>query len=60
MLEKSDLEDEILARCLMTEYGLRVGQISFLPLGGDLSTAVYRVVADDKKSILLQTETWYV
>lgn len=48
MLEKPVLEDETIINCLQTEYGLRIIQITFLPLGGDLSTAVYRAVADDK------------
>src|SRR5687768_13391372 len=48
MLEKPDLPDETIIACLHAEYGLRITQIAFLPLGGDLSTAVYRAVADDK------------
>src|SRR5688500_2438668 len=48
MLEKPDLPDETIIACLQVEYGLRIIQITFLPLGGDLSTAVYRVVADDE------------
>ena len=48
MLEKPDLEDEKIIVCMQAEYGIRIVQIAFLPLGGDLSTAVYRAVADDK------------
>ena len=48
MLEKPDLQDERIAACLQDEYGLRVVQVAFLPLGADLNTAVYRVVADDE------------
>lgn len=47
MLEKPDLPDEKIITCLQAEYGLQIIQITFLPLGGDLSTAVYRSVADD-------------
>ncbi|MCX6030017.1 MAG: hypothetical protein NT169_12070 [Chloroflexi bacterium] len=47
MLEKTDLQDERIVACLRDEYGLRVVQVAFLPLGADLNTAVYRVVADD-------------
>ena len=47
MLEKPDLPDEKIIACLQAEYGLRIIQITFLPLGGDLSTAVYRSVAND-------------
>jgi spectinomycin phosphotransferase len=47
MLEKPDLPDEKLISCLRDEYGISVAHISFLPLGNDVNTAVYRVVADD-------------
>ena len=46
MLEKPDIDDGRIIACLQTDYGLRVSQIAFLPLGGDLSTAVYRAVAE--------------
>ncbi len=47
MLDKPDIPDEKIVTYLQAEYGLRIIQIAFLPLGGDLSTAVYRAVADD-------------
>ncbi len=47
MLEKPDLPDEKIIACLHTAYGLPVNHITFLPLGADLDTAVYRVVAAD-------------
>jgi len=47
MLEKPELKDEEIINCLRDEYGLSVGKISFLPLGADLNTAVYRVVTID-------------
>src|SRR5512141_2865984 len=47
VLEKPELEDEKIINCLRAEYGLRVEKISFLPLGADLNTAVYRAVAKD-------------
>jgi hypothetical protein len=49
MLEKPDIQDEKISACLQHEYGLPVVQVVFLPLGADLNTAVYRVVADDGK-----------
>jgi spectinomycin phosphotransferase len=49
MLEKPDLKDERIIACLQDEYGLLVFQIDFLPIGADLNTAVYRVVADDQR-----------
>lgn len=48
MLEKPDLPDEDIIACLQAEYGLRIVQVAFLPLGFGLSTAVYRAVADDE------------
>lgn len=47
MLEKPAILDETIIACLQAEYGLRILQIAFLPLGGDLSTAVYRADADN-------------
>jgi spectinomycin phosphotransferase len=47
MLEKPDLPAEELITCLRTEFGLKIVQIAFLPLGADRNTAVYRAVADD-------------
>ena len=46
MLVKPDLPDESITACLQAEYGLRMERVEFLPLGGDLSTAVYRTVAE--------------
>ncbi len=45
MLEKPDLPNEDLIACLRAEYGLPVTQVTFLPLGADVNTAVYRAVA---------------
>ena len=42
MLEKPDIDDKDIIICLQTEFGLDVDRISFLPLGADLNTAVYR------------------
>ena len=47
MLEKPELKDEEIIICLREEFGLSVEIISFLPLGADLNTAVYRVVTND-------------
>lgn len=54
MLERPDLEDERISACLATEYGLQVAEVAFLPLGADLNTAVYRVVADDHTPYFLK------
>jgi spectinomycin phosphotransferase len=42
MLEKPAIEDEFIIRCLQDAYGFSVTSLSFLPLGADVNTAVYR------------------
>ena len=54
MLEKPDLPDEKIITCMQTDYGLRVAEIAFLPLGADLNTAVYRVISDDGTAYFLK------
>jgi spectinomycin phosphotransferase len=54
MLEKPKLKDEKIIKCLRDEYGLSVEKISFLPLGADLNTAVYRVVTNDETVYFLK------
>jgi spectinomycin phosphotransferase len=43
MNTKPDLPDETLLACLAAQFGLTADCLTFLPLGGDLGTAVYRV-----------------
>ena len=47
MLENTELKDEQILNCLRGEYGLRVEEISFLPLGADVDSSVYRVLTGD-------------
>ena len=47
MLDRPDFPDEKITACLQTDYGLTIARLEFLPLGTDLSTAVYRAVAHD-------------
>jgi spectinomycin phosphotransferase len=44
LLEKPDLDESKILGCLRREYGLDVTEITFLPLGADRNTAVYRAV----------------
>jgi spectinomycin phosphotransferase len=46
MLEKPNIPDEAIIFHLQEEYGLSVTALTFLPLGADSRTAVYRVTAD--------------
>lgn len=54
MLEKPDLEDHLIIHCLQEEYGLRAAEISFLPLGADLNTAVYRAVSEERMAYFVK------
>lgn len=47
MLEKPDIPDERIIACLRSDYQAAIKHLAFLPLGGDLSTAVYRAVAEE-------------
>lgn len=47
MLEKPPLKEEKIVASLERDFGLSVDNITFLPLGADLDTAVYRVAAGD-------------
>lgn len=45
MLESPPIQHEQVRACLRADYGLPVADVTFLPLGADVNTAVYRVVA---------------
>jgi len=47
MLERPSIPNEKIAACLQAGFGLRVESLTFLPVGADLNTAVYRAVAAD-------------
>ena len=48
MLKETELKDEQIVRCMRDEYGLSIEKISFLPLGADTNTSVYRAVTKDE------------
>jgi spectinomycin phosphotransferase len=54
MLEKPDLPDERIIACLQDAYALHVAHVTFLPLGADRHSAVYRVVTDDETPYFLK------
>ena len=54
MLTKPDIKDELIISRLQAEYGLHITALTFLPLGADMGTAVYRVVADDGTAYFLK------
>jgi spectinomycin phosphotransferase len=44
MLEKPNIPDELIISRLQEEYEFRVSELTFLPIGSDSGTAIYRVV----------------
>lgn len=54
MLEKPDIADEIVIARLHDDYNIRCATLQFLPLGADMGTAVYRVVATDGAAYFLK------
>ena len=54
MLEKPDIPDQLILSRLQDEYDLRVTELTFLPLGADLGTAVYRVTTSDGAAYFLK------
>ena len=54
MLEKPDLKEEEIVACLLEKYNLLAGQVTFLPLGADQNSAVYRIVAGDETLYFLK------
>lgn len=57
MLEQPDIQPEKITACLQHEYGLRAGQITFLPLGADVNAAVYQIIADDNTPYFFKLKT---
>jgi spectinomycin phosphotransferase len=54
MLEKPGIPDQQIISRLQMEYGINAIQVTFLPLGYDVNTAVYRVEALESRSYFLK------
>jgi spectinomycin phosphotransferase len=54
MLEKPDISEQLIASRLWDEYGLHTAQLTFLPLGADVNTAVYRLEAEEETAYFLK------
>lgn len=54
MLEKPNISEALLISQLQDEYNLFVTTMTFLPLGADSRTAVYRVLAEDGTTYFLK------
>jgi spectinomycin phosphotransferase len=57
MREPPKLAESTLIEALHTHHGLSVTMLTFLPLGADSASAVYRVEADDGSAYLLKART---
>src|SRR6266542_243380 len=47
MLTKPDIKGELIISRLQEEYDLHIAELTFLPIGADSRTAVYRVDTDN-------------
>ena len=54
MREKLNLPDAVIIDFLQAQYGLRAVEIAFLPQGGDINAAVYRVIAQNAQRYFLK------
>src|SRR5215216_1793180 len=54
MLEKPNISNELIISRLQEEYGLYVTELTFLPIGADMGSAVYRVIAKDDTAYFLK------
>lgn len=54
MLEKPDIPDERIISRVQTEYDVHSAELTFLPIGADIGTAVYRLVTDKGTAYFLK------
>ena len=54
MLERPDLLDELIISHIEHDFGLHVARLTFLPLGADFNTAVYRLVTENETAYFLK------
>lgn len=54
MLEKPNVQDDVILSHLNIEYNLHANELRFLPLGADMGTAVYQVVTDNGTAYFLK------
>ena len=52
MLEKPDIQEQLIITCVLDEYCLHASELTFLPLGVDVNAAVYRLVTDGETYFL--------
>jgi spectinomycin phosphotransferase len=54
MLEKPNIPDELIISRVQEEYKLHVAELTFLPIGADSRTAIYRVLVQDGTTYFLK------
>jgi spectinomycin phosphotransferase len=54
MLEKPTIQEPSIEECLKEQYGLEKSTVEFLPIGNDVNSAVYRVLANDNTLLYLK------
>jgi len=54
MLTKPNINDQEITKCLQNAYGLKIRKITFLPLGADFNTAVFRLTTTSGKYYFLK------
>ena len=54
MLTKPPIPDDTIITCLHDRFGLRISHVTFLPLGADVNSAVYRITADSGTAYFLK------
>ncbi len=54
MLEKHLLSDSIIISCLNMNYGIKVAALTFLPLGADMNSSVYKAQTLDQTSYFIK------
>ncbi len=54
MLERPNISDEKIRDCLATSYALDARELTFLPIGNDVNTAAYQVIAQEGPQFYLK------
>ncbi len=54
MLEKQPVSEQCIVDCLITDYGIDVSTITFLPLGADMHASVYKAQAYNRSSYFVK------
>jgi spectinomycin phosphotransferase len=54
MLTKPNIKDELIISRIQDEYELRIIELTFLPIGADMGSVVYRIIADDGTAYFLK------